>query len=444
MNVGLRPGMLRRRCVAAATIVVVFSACVLFSAPGLAVSQPAADVIPWVDVHVHLLSRTGAENDFAGAAQAAMVAMDSGQVQSVVMPMPQITGGRPPFDWRDFIDALKKYPGRFAFLGGGGTLNPIIMDNAPRATIDERTRAAFTRSAEEIIAAGAAGFGEMAAHHLSAMSGHPHESAPADHPLFLLLADIAARHDAVIDLHLDLVVNAMSPPPQFQSPLNPPTLAPNLAGLERLLAHNRAAKIVWAHAGSDPLGTMTPALCRALLARHPNLYMSLRMPGQMPGSRPSMAGRPGMRAASQMAGGGPSSHMPPGDMRGGPMAPGGRMGPGGGMGPGGPMRQGGPMGQGRPMFDQPLAHLAFTPEGEPHPEWLALVQELPDRFVIGGDQFISSPGLSGSRAGLRFAQFAPVIRQRVQQFLAALPPDVARKLGTENARRLYQLQATPN
>ena len=120
------------------------------------------------------------------------------------------------------------------------------------------------------------------------------------------------------------------------------------------------------------------------------------------------------------------------------------MGPGGGMGPGGPLRQGGPMGQGRPMFDRPSGHLAFTPEGEPHPEWLALVKEFPDRFVIGGDQFISSPGLAGSGAGMRFAQSAPVIRQRAQQFLAALPADAARKLGTENARRLYKLPATPH
>lgn len=424
MNLGLSPRMLRRRCVATATIVVVFSACVFFSALGPAGSQPAADVIPWIDVHVHLLSRTGAENDFAGAAQAALVAMDSGLVQSVVMPMPQVTGGRRLFDWHDFVDALKKYPGRFAFLGGGGTLNPIIIDNAQRATIDERTRAEFARTAEEIIAAGAAGFGEMTAHHLSAMSGHPYESVPANHPLFLLLADIAARHDAVIDLHLDLVVNAMRPPPQFQSPLNPPTLAPNLAEFERLLAHNRAAKIVWAHAGSDPLGTMTPSLCRALLAKHPNLFLSLRMPARMPGARPSMAGQPDVRPEGQMAGGGLRA-------------------PGGGRGPGGPLRPGGPMGQGRPMFDQPSAHRAFTPEGEPNPEWLTLVKEFPDRFVIGGDQFIPSPGLSGSGAGLRFAQFAPVIRQRAQQFLAALPTDIARQVGTENARRLYKLPATP-
>lgn len=433
-----------RRRIAGAAVSVLLSAYLLASDTVSAADQPAGGTIPWIDVHVHLLSRTGPQNDFAGAARAAVDAMDSGQVKSVVMPMPQVSGGRPPFDWRDFAEALKQFPGRFAFLGGGGALNPIIMDNAGRTTIDDKTKEEFTRIAEEIIAAGASGFGEIAAHHLSAMSTHPYESVAANHPLLLLLADIAARHDAVIDLHFDVVLEETGPPPQFRSPLNPTTLKPNLAECERLLAHNRAAKIVWAHAGSDPLGNLTPALSRELLARHPNLYMSLRMPGQLgPGSRPPMAGQPGMFPGGQMPG---RPGMPPGGMRGGPMGgPGARMGPGApmapggpGMGPGGPMSPGGPMGQPRPM-----SHMAFSPQGTPNPEWLAVVTQFADRFVLGGDQFVLSPGLSGSGAGTMFAQFAPVIRQRAQGFLAALPPDVARKVGTENAERLYKVKIAP-
>lgn len=34
---------------------------------------------------------------------------------------------------------------------------------------------------------------------------------------------------------------------------------------------------MWAHAGTDPLLTRTLALQRALLAKYPNLYMSLRL-----------------------------------------------------------------------------------------------------------------------------------------------------------------------
>ena len=50
---------------------------------------------------------------------------------------------------------------------------------------------------------GAAGFGEMAAEHFS--GGTPYQFAPPDHPLFLLLADIAARHDVPIDQHMNAV-----------------------------------------------------------------------------------------------------------------------------------------------------------------------------------------------------------------------------------------------
>jgi hypothetical protein len=49
-----------------------------------------------------------------------------------------------------------------------------------------------------------------------------------------------------------------------------------VAGLEKLLAHERNAQIVWAHGGSDFSGNMTPALIGRLMDAHPNLFMSLR------------------------------------------------------------------------------------------------------------------------------------------------------------------------
>ena len=60
------------------------------------------------------------------------------------------------------------------------------------------------------------------------------------------------------------------------NPSNPAVFKENLNAFERLLAHNRKARIIWAHADTDPLLTRTPELQRELLARHPNLYMSLR------------------------------------------------------------------------------------------------------------------------------------------------------------------------
>src|SRR6266853_6559367 len=60
-------------------------------------------------------------------------------------------------------------------------------------------RRTFRERAEEIVRQGAVGFGEMTAEHFA--GGTPYQYAPADHPLFLLLADIAAQHRVVIDFH---------------------------------------------------------------------------------------------------------------------------------------------------------------------------------------------------------------------------------------------------
>ena len=326
---------------------------------------PVALGFPWIDVHVHLIGDRG--GDFRGAVAAAVTAMDdAGMGKMVLMSPPNVIGGR-LWDVDDVLPVLTPRA-RFGILGGGGTLNPMIHDTKPEA-VDDAIRRRFERRAEEIIRKGAAGFGEIAAHHLSHMAGHPYESVDADHPLLLLLADVAARHGVVIDLHVDVVAEDMKPPAWLSVPPHPPVLRANLAAFERLLAHNRGARIVWAHAGSDQLGWWTVDLSRRLLTAHPNLSMSLRMaPGRAP------------------------------------------------------------------------ANSAFTPEGVVRPEWLALLGEFPDRFVLGGDQFIASPSMQGAGPGLTFSQRAPMMRQRSRAFLAALPLELAKKIGSENALRLYKLE----
>ncbi|MBI2561131.1 MAG: hypothetical protein HYW08_01715 [candidate division NC10 bacterium] len=59
--------------------------------------------------------------------------------------------------------------------------------------------------------------------------------------------------------------------------------------------------------------------------------------------------------------------------------------------------------------------------------------------MLGGDQFLAGPSVRGSGPGLTFAQRAPMIRQRTRVFLEALPPDLARRIASENAVRLYKL-----
>ena len=110
--------------------------------------------------------------------------------------------------------------------------------------------------------AGAVGFGEISVLHLSLVPHHSFTEVTPEHPLMLALVETAGRRRVVIDLHMDPVTAAgtMRTPAFLKSPLNPPTLMGNIAGFERLLAHDRNARIVWAHGGSDFSGNMTPAL----------------------------------------------------------------------------------------------------------------------------------------------------------------------------------------
>jgi hypothetical protein len=268
-----------------------------------------------------------------------------------------------------WIASALRSPGRaasrFRWLGGSGTLNPLLHQTAP-GDVDESVRRRFRQRAEEILAQGAIGFGEIAVHHLSLPqmgSFHPYESVPADHPLLLLLADIAAEKNVPIDLHYDVAPHEIEPlpAPLPNNPRNPPRIAENLAAFERLLAHNRAALIIWAHAGSDPLRIRTPLLCRELLARHPNLYMSVRV------------GRGAAHSAFALNEGG---------------------------------------------------HLKRA--------WLELIEDFPDRFVVGSDVF--HPPVAGTER----AEYMKSTLDNLQTLLGQLPPDLARRLAVENVIAIYR------
>lgn len=241
--------------------------------PGLPPSPLGGPKI--LDVHAHLLFTP--RSDMRDAVAPALEVMDRLEIaRTLIMPPPQPPGHRTLYDYDSFLPLIRPYAARFGFLGGGGTLNPLIHRPGP---VTETVRREFTAAAERILAAGAAGFGEITAHHVSYFPQHPYEAVAADHPLLRLLADIAARHDVPMDLHIDPIPRPMPSPPRFleRSSANPATLAENIEGFERLLAHNRKARIVWAHAGRDTLGTWTVALTRSLLERHPNLFLSLTM-----------------------------------------------------------------------------------------------------------------------------------------------------------------------
>jgi predicted TIM-barrel fold metal-dependent hydrolase len=237
---------------------------------------PMQAPVPWIDVHLHLV---GGRGDYGGAVDTTVREMDRfGIAMAIVMPPPQIDS-QSPYDHPSFASALRRYPGRLVFIAGGGTLNPTIHRYADPAKVTDKVKRDFAAAAEKLVDAGAVGFGEIAALHISAVAGHPYEFVPPDHPLLLTLADVAAKRGVPIDLHMDAVEGEAAPPPWLPGGSNPAKLPDTMAALPRLLAHNPEAKIVWAHAGSDPIGGMSAATIGRLMDAHPNLYVSLRIHG---------------------------------------------------------------------------------------------------------------------------------------------------------------------
>ena len=318
----------------------------------------------WIDVHFHLIADKGDLESFDEAARAALQIMNAERIRTIVVMSPPRP--RENFDIESLAGIAKKYGPRIVMFGGGGTLNPMLQEAGKSPEVTEGVRRRFEETAQRIIASGAKGFGEITAHHVSLSPSHGYESVPADHPLFLLLADIAAQHDVPIDLHFDPVPADVQKPPSLSSPQNPAVLKANLAGFERLLAHNRKAKILWAHAGADPVGYFTPKLVRELLGRHPNLALSVRPTAPFPGS---------------------------------------------------------------------MVH----PKGAINDDWIAVLRDFPDRFVIGSDSFVVAKAYTGAEAPRIFEQRSEIQRRGIRRLLSHLPADLARRIGYENAERIYRL-----
>ena len=319
-----------------------------------------AQSIPFIDTHAHFDPPSSC--CLPAAAEAALAEIKRVNIsKSILMSPPQPNRGRYYYDIEELLPAVRNYPDRFALVGGV-SLNIMLHGTATDA-VDEQSRKVFRARAQKILSLGAVGFGEIAVEHFALpMMGpnHPYEAVPGDHPLLLLLADIAAEADVPIDLHFDVIPEDMPLRPPMLSPPNPPQLRQNLPAFERLLAHNRKAKFIWAHVGQEPLQTRSPLLVRRLLTSHPNLHMSFRL------------GRSG-----------------------------------------------------------PPPAMALGPGGKLKPVWLQLMQDFPDRFVLGSDTFYAQ--------GERQRGGTPEGMDNLRSLIDQLPEDLARKVASENAIRLYRL-----
>ena len=83
----------------------------------------------------------------------------------------------------------------------------------------------------------------------------------------------------------------------------------------------------------------------------------------------------------------------------------------------------------------------LPPRGPVNGDWLSLLADYPERFVLGSDSFVVADRFSGPQAPRIFAQRTAAQRQGIRRLLDLLPPELARKIGHENAQRLYRLNS---
>jgi predicted TIM-barrel fold metal-dependent hydrolase len=231
--------------------------------------------VPWVDLQIHL--RAGPNHNFDEAIASALAKTGRlGSKKIVLVPQPFPYDGSNPnaHDYDVFLSAAKTTPDRLAFLGGS-KLNGVLQKIDPKS-VTETVKRDFMAEANKIIDDGARGFGELALLHFSEFEGHPYERVAPDHPLLLDLADLGARRNALLAIHMEAVEHDMDLPNALRSPPNPRHVEANIAAFERLLGHNTNARIVWLHNGWDNTGQRTPELVQRLMAAHPNLSITLK------------------------------------------------------------------------------------------------------------------------------------------------------------------------
>lgn len=351
--------------------------------PGMAPPRPGqrpggiggGALVDHIDVHMHLVG--GHQATFREAVENCVAAMDRFKItRAVVMGPPQLPPGGN--DSPEFLPELKRYGKRFAFLGGGGILNPVLHAHADPESVTPEVRQDFIDAANKLLDQGASGFGEIAILHLSLLNTHPFEQVPSTHPLMAALANVAAQRKVVIDLHMDAVaaVPSIRTPQSLKVPPNSPTLNGNIAGFERLLTENPDARIVWAHGGTDLTGNLTPALVGRLMDAHPNLFMSLR---------PAM---PQVNAANP--------------------------------------------------FGLRFYNLILTQSGI-DPDWLALLGRHHDRFVMGSDSFFVSPSSSPEAAPAMLARGNQGRLAAAGVMLSKVPPDLRDRIAQQNPARIYRI-----
>src|SRR5437867_10917348 len=148
----------------------------------------------YIDAHTHIY-----QLDPEGAVTLILSAMERlNGAKAFIQTEPYGPDNPGRWDAEMILPAVKKHSDKLAVLGGGGTLNPMILEAYRTGNAGPEVRKKFRERAEELLRQGVVGFGELSIEHLSLPQSpvKDYEYAPADSPMMLLLADIAAEHNA--------------------------------------------------------------------------------------------------------------------------------------------------------------------------------------------------------------------------------------------------------
>ena len=203
-----------------------------------------------IDMHAHF---------FRMRSQDLIIEMDEGRIDyAVFMPVPNSgAGGKRGASDEMYLQAAKANPDRIGAFFGGNALNQEL-ESTPADNVSQERKNRFRQRFEPILSAGDyKGIGELGPRHMAYLYGMREIEYPADHPLMLVLSDLAATYELPMDIHMEA---------------NEKTVAQ----LERLLTHNEKTKILWNHAGWSNTGMASPELLRRLLTTHANLYASIK------------------------------------------------------------------------------------------------------------------------------------------------------------------------
>src|SRR5437660_9487295 len=163
----MRRGVLMARFLgkfAAATVL--FAGCVflLFAQSRTAVLTPTS--LPYIDAHTHIY-----QLDPEGAVALLLSAMERlNGAKAFIQTEPYGPDNPGRWDAEMILPAVKKHSDKLAVLGGGGTLNPMILEAYRTGKAGPEVQKKFRERAEELLRQGVVGFGELSIEHLSLRS----------------------------------------------------------------------------------------------------------------------------------------------------------------------------------------------------------------------------------------------------------------------------------